>query len=204
MHTLPAARTSGLLVTLAALALGGCGGGGDSGPGQTTLTFAPSTALTVYSTGSTNGASGLHVGQQNNVSSKGGIRFPLFPFVDANDVIVSARLRVKQTAPVGAPYAVHGAVVVDHVDFGFALQGDDTGATVLGAVPGTLSSDATLGIKEIDVTAAVAAAAAANDFTVDFFLRFDAVALSAGTDYAVFDDHLAGSGNAPELVVVYQ
>ena len=88
----------GLAAVLAVMPAG-CGGGGDSGPDQTTLTFAPSTALTVYSTGGTNGAFGLHVGQQANVSSKGGIRFPLFPFVDANDVIVSARLRVKQAAP---------------------------------------------------------------------------------------------------------
>jgi hypothetical protein len=106
----------------------------------------------------------------------------------------------------GFPYNVHGNVVVDYVDFGLALGAGDDVPLVLTANVGTLSSDATLGYKELDVTAQVVAAAAANNFNVDFFVRFSALVLGPPVDYVSFEDVEGGLGtpDRPELVVVYQ
>jgi hypothetical protein len=204
MPHLLASRSLRVVLGLGAgLALAGCGGGGgDSGP--TTIALSPSSAGTLHDNGLPNGFAGIRVGQSANESLRGGLRFPLFPFVDSGDTILSATLRVKQTGTVGSPYTVHGALVVDHVDFGASMNSDDHDPTVLASNIGTLSSDATLGFKELDVTAEVAAAVAASDFTVDFLLRFTAVVLSPGTVVAEFADHLGAAVDAPQLVVVYE
>jgi hypothetical protein len=191
------------LLAILALGLAGCGGGGG---GDVTLTLVPVTALTLNSSGVVQPGPGHKAGQFVTIGLYTGLRFGIFPFLDQDDTIVSARLRVRQVSVNGTPYAIHGDVVVDEVDFGAALAAGDQSPTVLDSAIGILFPDATLGIGEVDVTAQVAAAAAADQFFLDFFLRFDALVLGPPVDYANFEDENGGLGtpDVPQLVVVYR
>lgn len=182
---------------------GGCGGGGASG---STLTFAPSAEAALEASGVVSTVPGLRVGQFITTGMFTGLRFSIFPFLQSTDTIESARLRLRQVSISGAPYAVHGSVVADHVDFGLSLGAGDHSAPVLASALGVLSSDATLGFKEVDVTSAVAAAVAGNALTVDFLLRFNDLTLSPILDFASFESEAGGLGtpDGPELIVTYR
>src|SRR5262249_7099359 len=150
---------------LAPCATSACGGGGGGGSGVGTITFGPSTDLTLVSDGS-DGGTGLSVGDTvSNLGLRVGLRFGLFPFLPANATILSAKLHLRQRNVAGAPYAAFTNVLVDRVDFGLSLTAADFAPVVLTPNVGTISSDATLGVKELDVTAAVAADAAVNALT---------------------------------------
>lgn len=188
----------------------GCGGGGAASGGSSTLTFSPSTNVTLQASGTATGTvstlAGLQVGQFLTIRMVTGLRFGLFPFLGSANTIDSARLRLRQVSTSGEPYLVHGSVVADHVDFGLSLGAGDASPPVVTSDLGVLSSDATLGIKELDVTAAVAAAVAANSLTIDFLLRFNDLTLSPVVDYASFEDAAGGLGtpDGPQLIVTYR
>lgn len=205
MSTLRFLRAACPSLLLGALVFGpGCGGGG--GTGTSTLTFQTTTAVSIQSSGVLEGTAGLKVGQFVTIGLATGLRFGLFPFLDHDDTIVSARLRLRQVAVSGTPYPDFGSVVVDRVDFGAALGAGDQAPPVLASAIGTLSSDATLGVKEVDVTAQVAAAVALDAFTIDFRLRFGGLLLRPTVDIASFEDAAGGLGTAdvPQLIVEYR
>jgi hypothetical protein len=202
------ARPIGLVLALVTLVgSGGCGGGGGDGDGgDPTFTFAPSSDAGLIIGGGVNGAPGLQVGRSGSQGLVAGVRFSIFPFLDSGDTILSARLRLRQVSVTGAPYPALGNVVVDYVDFGGSLGAGDDAAPVISSVLTPLSSDATLGFKEVDVTAQVAAAAAGNSFVVDFLLRFSALAVTPSNDFASFENQAGslGTPDGPELIVTYR
>jgi hypothetical protein len=113
---------------------------------------------------------------------------------------------MAQAAVTGLPYAL-GNVLVDHVDIGAALDATDYAAVALLANVGTLSTDAVLTVKFLDVKAEVLADIAAARTTSDFRLRFPATTDGDGLiDSVHFEDmeNNIGTGAYPELVIVYK
>ena len=204
-------RLSRVLVLAGAtiLCAGGCGGsGGGSEPSDTTITInsTPTVDGTVVDTVLVDTSTfALQVGDTSGNSRKRGfLRFSLAS-IPAGATIGSAVLRVHQSFVFGTPYASLGNVVVDHMRIGSALDlGDfETPAVVVG----TLSSDATLGHKTLDVTSSVVADLAAALANTDFRLR--ASLLDTDSDGVADDsqwndaEDTAGDGNVPRLVVTY-
>ena len=196
-----------LLALLPVVGVAACGGGGD-GPSQATLTFAPSTDLTLFSDGSAQAAGTLRVGDTAaNLSVRAALRFGIYLFIPSGSTILSAKLRLQQVSVQGNPYGVLGNAVVDRVDYGLTLDAGDFSPIVLTPNLGSISNTATLELKELDVTAAVAADVAAGDLTSDFLVRFtSATAANATADLAAFEDseNSAASGVTAKLVVTYQ
>lgn len=122
--------------------------------------------------------------------------------------IDSAVLRVYQAAVVGAPYTTHGSVIVDRVDIGTALDGADYGAAALTGNIGTISNNATLEYKTLDVTTAVRADRNAGRTRSEFRLRFSVFdtngnATSNNVSFADAEDSCCGVASPPQLVVEY-
>lgn len=94
-----------------------------------------------------------------------------------------------------AAWTLAALALAAHMDLGTALDVDDFDASPLGAL-GTLSSDADIEFKALDVTAAVLADIAAGRAFADF-----RVVLTAPTGSASFDGSAGAS--PPQLLVVY-
>jgi hypothetical protein len=119
--------------------------------------------------------------------------------------IVGATLSLYQAGSTGAPYAELGNVVVEHVDYGDMLDPTDYATTPLGGTAATLSTNATVGYKTVDVTARVAADVAAARSRSQFRLRFSTLDSNndGGSDFAQFNDAEAAA-NRPVLSVTYR
>ncbi|MCS6816355.1 MAG: hypothetical protein NZ746_03130 [Blastocatellia bacterium] len=103
--------------------------------------------------------------------------------------ILEAHLALEQREIRGNPYLNNrlGGVVVDLVDYGASLGGDDFGASVIENV-GTLSEDGLAGVKQLDVTKVIRWAREKGLSRVQFRLRFSRETDEDGfTDTAVFD-----------------
>ena len=189
----------------------GCGGGGHGGGGgPVTVTLAsvasvdgmivdtpPPGVFTTFD---------LQVGDTSTNNSKRGFLRFLLSSIPPGAIIDSATLSVHQSVVNGVPYSALGAVTVDHMDIGSVLDGGDFVGSVLFFNFGTLSTDATLGYKSLDVTSRVAADMAASKPDSDYRLH------TAGTtnsdsieDSSHWDDaeDSFGSGNVPHLTVTY-
>jgi hypothetical protein len=115
--------------------------------------------------------------------------------------IVSATLEVGQTAVVGDPYGKWGPIEVHTVDGGAAL---DLADAYVANPRGTLSTDATLGVKRLDLTEIVTRARAEGWTSFLCRLRFATYVFQPGDDYAVFNDgadQAGAPGARPALVV---
>jgi len=196
--------------TAAILLVAGCGGGGgDGGPATTTVTLhsTPTIDGTVIDGVLVNTSTyALQVGDTIAAAGKRGfLRFSITG-IPSGATIVSAELRVHQSFVFGSPYASLGNVVVDQVQIGTALDLGDFGA--VGVVEGTLSSDASLGYKTLDVTDAVESDHMLAHPNTDFRLRTSLLLTDSDSvqDDTQWDDaeDTAGSGNVPLLVVTYQ
>jgi len=126
--------------------------------------------------------------------------------IPAGATIVSATLRAYQTSVIGDPYTTLGNVIVDHLDYGAALNASAFDAAALASNIGTLSSTPTLEYKALDVTASVVADRAAARARSQFRLRFSPLELGPGfaNRLAVFDVGTGAGANPPQLVVVYR
>lgn len=128
-------------------------------------------------------------------------RFP-HPALPAGSEIVRATFVVGQEGGAGTPYTNLGSVVVDHVDLGAILDASDFDATALTTSHGTLSTDATLEAKSLDITALVQADRLAGRTQTDLRLRFEISGDSDATaDFAIWND-AAGSGHTGALPLV--
>lgn len=203
-------RSSGSFVLVLVCAiplLSGCGGGGAD---SVTFTVASTASVDGFVTNTAFVDTGTPVSVGDTDGSFGNVARGFVQFdrsgIPVGATILSAVLRMHQSAVFGAPYASLGNVVVDHVVIGLSLDAADFGASALQADVGGLSSNATLGLRSLDVTTQVLADIAAARSTSDFRLRFplasDADALD---DYAQFNDgdDSFGNGILPLLVVRY-
>jgi hypothetical protein len=195
------------LLAAALMLVAGCGGGGDGSTTVVLLTF-PADDGYITSDGIVDDESLVRAGDNAvNESRRGFARFPLAS-VPPGVTIVSAVLELRQTAVLGDPYGSFGDVVVHHVNFGAGIDATDFDSPILSAVPGFLSTDATLGTKSIDVTAQVIADLVAGRAHSDFRIRFSGAMVTADNlqDSALFSEATStpGSVNAPRVTVTYE
>lgn len=92
--------------------------------------------------------------------------------IPAGAELVSASLQLYQAGVSGDPFASLGSVVVDRIDLGASLDAGDYARPALQAQIGTVSADAALGYKTLDVTAAVEAERASGRPRFQIRLRF--------------------------------
>src|SRR5687767_3029935 len=216
---------SSALLFVALAALPGCGAlglalpllddidfGGDDDDDTDAVSLASDPELDgwVDSEGDFDASSDPITGDRDDVQPGVGNR-QLFSFeltgVPIGATIVSAELRLFQVSTNGDPYGELGVVVVDHVDYGPALDGSDYDGGTLFLDLGELSVDSTSESKVLDVTAAVQDDVDLARFRSQFRIRFDgADSNDDGTpDHAVFGDAEADvSTHRPVLVVVFE
>jgi hypothetical protein len=163
---------------------------------------------TVYSTAPPEATgTALRVGDDAaNDPAKGLLRFPLGA-IPPGAQVRAARLRVHQSAVVGAPFASLGAVKVEWVDAGPGLDAADHVSAPLSPFVATISQDPAIGPREVDVTIPVIQAHLALRTDIDLRLFFDVPTNGDGlTDRVEFNDAedlFAAPGTVPELEVVY-
>ena len=112
--------------------------------------------------------------------------------------VISATLQMYQTGVNSGFYSNGGTVLADHVNFGSALDANDYFAAALQSNIGTLSSDATVEYKTLDVTDAVRDDVANGRSTSQF--RFLANSLVDGQ--AIFS--MPNGANPPLLNLSYR
>ncbi|MGE0229072.1 MAG: hypothetical protein AB7U23_11255 [Dehalococcoidia bacterium] len=126
--------------------------------------------------------------------------------VPAGVTIVQATLQVHQRGVQGTPFTTHGVVTVDHLDYG-VVDGFDYATPAITAAYGTLSSDASIGPRTLDVTSAVRADREAGRFRTQFRLRFSDLESDGDNigDHVAFGDaDNANPGEEPVLIVEYK
>lgn len=121
--------------------------------------------------------------------------------------VTQATLQIDQQSIQGTPYATHGVVVIDHLDYGMALDGGDFNAAALQSNVGTISADATIGVKALDVTANVQADLSAARVNSQYRARFTLIDTDNDgvDDFVIFVDSGQSNvgGQIPHLVVSY-
>lgn len=205
-------RASAALLLAGALPLGACGGGGGGGgsdaPRQATLLGIPSMDGLLRN-GFALPAQELIIGnfvvlgppleafEMRSMST-----FDLTPLPAGADV-VSAVVTLTQFSVTGTTYVGRAPAILDHVNIGTSLSGDDFNGGTLASNIGVLSADATLGPKSLDVTAQVAADIAAGRTRSSFRLRFQNVLADLTTGrFAQFGDAEGTRGSTPPTLVV--
>ncbi len=137
---------------------------------------------------------------------RGMCSFPLSQ-IPAGASIVEAKLLIGQVIISGAPYAgLGGAVLVDHVDIGAALDASDFDSTPIESNVGVLSTDPAIETKSMDVVSALQTAVDSGASNLDLRLYFG-VSGGASLGIALFNDtsDIYGMGaQRPTLVVSYR
>lgn len=159
------------------------------------------------SNGGGNATVEIRAGRNVNLVTRGFASFDLGS-LPSGITIEQATLRLYQTSIIGNPYGVGGgAIKVDHMDYGGTLENSDYGLAALSTNFATLSTSATVGWKEVDVTDA-----ARNDLTAGrtrsqyrIHLTTESIGGDVTGDFAYFEsaDNSVGTGNTPQLVVRY-
>ena len=206
-------RLAAWALVLGAATLGGCGsGGGDDGPVTVGLGSDPALDGWVESDGTVSTAGGGPlVGDfdafQPNVGYRQFFSFSLAG-IPAGAVVTSATLQLHQQFSVGDPFANHGVVVVDHVDYGAALDAADYGGNTLTANVGTIAPDTVNGVRTLDVTSRVQADLAAARTRSQYRVLWSVLDTDNDgvNDYVQFTDaenSINGLGTVPVLLVTY-
>lgn len=122
--------------------------------------------------------------------------------------IEQATLRLYQTSVIGDPYGVGGgSIKVDHMDYGSSFENSDYGMASLSTSFATLSSNGTVGWKEIDVTDRVRDDRQNSRSRSQYRIHLTTEATGGDVtgDFAYFEasENTVGTGNTPQLVVRY-
>ncbi len=135
---------------------------------------------------------------------RGFVAFQLPPLAET-EVVQHATLTLFQVSVVGDPYGKLSApIVVEPVGLGAALAASDFGASPRGPLAGILSSDASIGLKVLNVATAVNMGYATGRTMSEFRLRFaHETDGDSSFDRAVFEssENTLGSGNRPSLLL---
>jgi hypothetical protein len=199
------------LLSLPLLVLG-CGGSGAPGPITITLFATPNLSGYSLAQGDFLADDGLvivgDVISQHGFGEEGMRGYLSFDLqqIPPGVSVLSATLRVDQEVVANGPYPSLGALVVDQTVYGNVL---DVGAYSRSFPSnqgfGTLSSDATLGTKSVNATAAVALDVASARTQSQFRLRFtNETNADGGETYVILSSVGPAFPNQPTLVVTYQ
>lgn len=121
--------------------------------------------------------------------------------------IQEAILRLYQGKIIKNPYGVGGSIRVDHLTYGDTLDNADYAMAALSSSFATLTGNAVIEWKDVDVTDAfrndVANARSRSQFRIHF--QIENTGGDATGDFAYFEsaDNNMGTGNTPQLVVKY-
>jgi len=118
--------------------------------------------------------------------------------------IISATLRIYQEAVNGAPYTDLGNLLVDHLDYGGTLVGADYNSAPIQANIGTLSTDAVIEFKTLDVTLRLQDDIDNTRTRSQYRLLFPIETDNDSVEDAAFFTSANIGGNTPELVVTYE
>jgi hypothetical protein len=162
-----------------------------------TITLNPEIDGSIHSNGSpTDLGTDFSIGDfPDNSTDRGFIGFNIST-ISSN--VQSAVLIINQRSTIGTPYSDLGDLTVDHVDFGGSLDSGDFSGNTLSSNIGTISNNAGIGSKSLDVTPFVQDDIRAGRTTSQFRLRF--IPMTDGNsdiDVAVIDS--VEVGVSPEL-----
>ena len=127
--------------------------------------------------------------------------------IPGGGTVEKATLRIYQARLAGNPYAADNELIVDHLNYGTTLDDADYNRTALSSNIGTITKNAALEWKDLDVTDEVK-----NDWANDrsrsqFRIRFSSETDGNGSeDIAYFEaaENTEGTGNTPQLVIQYR
>lgn len=218
----------GVSALTVALVATGCGGGAaaDRGAGSGTPVtplpvpvFPVLLTATLPSEASRDGWVDLHGVWSADGANSGGLGDSTFGFsarrqffsfdfgsLPADATILSAVLRLYQEEVAGSPYSTLGAVIADHLDYG-DLDGFDYDLPALLENVGTLSSDAAIGWRTLDLSSAVRADLSSGRPRTQVRLRWSLQDSDGDfeADQARFTDaeDALRTGHSPALVITY-
>lgn len=138
--------------------------------------------------------------------SRGFLSFSLND-IPAGSTIEKAILRIYQTRTKGNPYAADNSLIVDHLDYGITLDDADYNRAALTSNIGTITKNAVLEWKDLEVTSAVKNDRAGGRTRSQFRLRFSSETDGNGTEdiaYSEAAENTESTGNIPQLVIQYR
>lgn len=177
-------------------------------PSTTSTTLQSSASLDGFrsNNGGGNDALEIRAGRNQTLVTRGFASFDLGS-IPSGATIDQVTLRLYQTSVIGDPYGVGSAIKIDHLDYGDSLENGDYAVAAISSSFATLSSSASVGWKEVDVTDAVR-----NDRTNSrprsqyrIHLTTESEGGDITGDFAYFEsqNNNVGTGNTPQLVVKY-
>jgi hypothetical protein len=193
--------------------LSACGGSGDGGSVTIRILGDPALDGIILTDGTAVAAGGGPATGDIDavVPGVGGRVLYSFPLgaIPPGATLQSVTLELHQRLVIGTPYATHGVVVLDHLDYGPALDFGDFNLVALAPSFAVASADTTLGMKSVTVTAQVLADLAAARPNSQYRLRFSTLDTNndGANDVAGWEDaELSGGspvGSEPKLIVTY-
>lgn len=148
----------------------------------------------------------IRAGRNVNLIMRGFASFDL-PGELTGKTIEKATLRLYQAKVVGNPYSVGSALKVDHLDYGSSFENADYSAASLSSSFGTLTANATVEWKDLDVTDQIRADLSAGRARSQYRFHFaiETIGGDVTGDFAYFEsaENYGVTGNTPQLVIKY-
>lgn len=144
------------------------------------------------------------IGRNLSVIQRGFVSFDLSS-IPSDATIESATLRIYQEKIVGDPYGVGGSLKVDHLDYGGSLGNEDYGASSISSSFTTLTNNATIEWKDVDVTDRLKNDLSNGRDNSQYRIHFSTESTGTSSDLVYFEsaDNSQGTGNLPQLIVKY-
>lgn len=159
------------------------------------------------SNGAGNATVDVRSGRNVNLITRGFVSFDLAS-LPSGITVEKATLRIYQTSIIGNPYGVGGNLLVDHLDYGDSLGDDDYNRSSLSSNIGTLSSNATVEWKELEITDRLRNDLTSGRSRSQYRLHFTTETIGGDVtgDFAKFEsgENSQGTGNLPKLVVRFR
>ena len=170
-----------------------------------TMTLSASATLDGWRASNGGGNSTLYIqaGRNNTLIERGFVSFDISS-IPAGATIESATLRLYQTEVIGDPYGSLGSLKIDHLNYGDSLENADYNASSISASFATLTSNATIEWKDVNVTDRLKDDITNSRSRSQYRLKFATEATGADA-WSRFEsaDNSVGTGNTPQLVVKY-
>jgi len=159
------------------------------------------------SNGGGNATLEIRAGRNINLVTRGFVSFDLSE-IPSGATIKEATLRLYQKKIVGNPHGVGGSLKIDHLVYGDGLDDTDYSAPALSSSFATLTSNATVEWKDVNVTDRVkddvANARSRSQFRIHFSIEnTGGDVMGDFTYFEAAENSPEPTGNTPQLVVKY-